>query len=667
MAGVPNVSTDNDYIAWLLGQADSLTESISVRRPSEFITEERVLPASVTATPGPMRFDTTPYIVEPLNMFDPDHPAKEVTIIKGVQVAATVGVLESIILYYACEVPQTPMQLISATSDLVKTRMESNILPMFQHSGLDDKIRSNDKTSTRKSGAKRARMDFANGSLLLLSGAQSGAALRSHSIRVSLRDEVDTFKSLVADGKIDELADGRQASYWEKRKTLRITTPLEKESSVGYEHWRKGDQRRYNVACKHCGKISPMRWRVVDKETGIIGGVIWQYDGNSVIKESVRYACPSCGHEHYEHDKPFMFSPENGAKWIATAKPTEKGLYSYHIPGMLSPTLPWSKLASDHAKAFLPDGKILDFESVKTFYNLGLGEPWKRRVNGKVTQQHARNLRRQGLLRGEINNEWHIANCGGQVELLIMAVDVHRHNLAITVYGILALGQLTLIDYWRLTPTEDSPDCTDPESSVWTQLTKLIEEKTYTADNGEQYRIMFTLIDAGFANATVVAFCGQYDTGVNYLLGRPDTPRGSRVKEFSEVVAKTGVPGYIVAVDTFKGTLDSNVRRHYDQSYGVPGTAPHGTINMPVDMTDDELKELTREILKTRDDGRGMVSYYWHRVGGTAAPNELWDLTVYTMAGVSIMGYNYCIRDMGLEVVDWPMFFDFVRGVRGNI
>jgi len=67
---------------WLSSQVKGITESVSVLSPSEFAKKHRVIPASVTARPGPMHFDDTPYIVEILDCFDVENDVREVTMLK---------------------------------------------------------------------------------------------------------------------------------------------------------------------------------------------------------------------------------------------------------------------------------------------------------------------------------------------------------------------------------------------------------------------------------------------------------------------------------------------------------------------------------------------------------------------------------------------------------
>jgi phage terminase large subunit GpA-like protein len=80
-----------------------------------------------------------------------------------------------------------------------------------------------------------------------------------------------------------------------------------------------------------------------------------------------------------------------------------------------------------------------------------------------------------------------------------------------------------------------------------------------------------------------------------------------------------------------------------------------------MDTTDKQLKELTVENKRQKEDGRGNVSYEWHRPSGSR--NELWDLTVYAHAGAEIVAYIICRQHYQLDTIDWPTFWDFMEGM----
>ncbi|HET6494978.1 MAG TPA: phage terminase large subunit family protein, partial [Thermoleophilia bacterium] len=73
---------------------DGLTTELVVVTPSEWAETQRYLPAQLTPMPGPYRFDVTPYLREIVDCIGIESPVREVSLMKGVQMAATVGILE---------------------------------------------------------------------------------------------------------------------------------------------------------------------------------------------------------------------------------------------------------------------------------------------------------------------------------------------------------------------------------------------------------------------------------------------------------------------------------------------------------------------------------------------------------------------------------------------
>ena len=235
--------------------------------------------------------------------------------------------------------------------------------------------------------------------------------------------------------------------------------------------------------------------------------------------------------------------------------------------------------------------------------------------------------------------------------LLICAVDVHHNNLAVSVMGFTRGGNPWLIDYWRI--EDNSPTgCESINSPVWAELAKIIEEKVYTADDGRKYPIRVTMVDAGFANATVVEFCARYEFGVIPILGRDTYTQGQKIQEFAEFKTQGGTTGFRIYVDYYKDRMGPVLRRDWSQDEGLQ--RPY-QFNAPVDATDKELTELTREYVKEKPTANGGTIRSWHRPHG--AENELWDLLIYSCAGLEIMARQYCIQYYGDEMVDWAQFW----------
>lgn len=654
-AGGHTVTLETAGLDWIIDEIKGLTDTITKLGPVEFCEANRYLPASVTPIPGFMSYDVNPYMREIVDCFDVDSPIREVNLMKGVQLTYTAAVLESVLFYFMAYLKVYPTMFVSADKELVKERIENNILPMLQQSGFDI-IRSSDEGNTRKTGKTASHLQWEGGGFLIPAGALNAAKMRSHSVLLMLKDEIDGWPDTVGkDGCPDALTDSRTDAYSPRRKILRGSTPLLLGSSKIFKAYKMGDQRKYQVCCKHCGFPQELRWgRTRDGRK--TEGIVWEFDDGVLIPESVRYLCQDCGGEHFNHDKEILFPADKGAHWKPTARSTSPEIRSYHLSALYSPLgmKSWGDCARQYLQAFDPiTGKVVDVAKYQIVYNNIFGWPFEV-LGDKVRFAHVSSHRRTVYRLGEIPNKYAAEHSGSPILFLTCKVDVHVKNLAVSVMGWCRDSRPYVIDYWRF----EDEDCTRPESPAWASVRSLIEESEYQADDGRRYRIFATFIDAGFANATVVDFCSDYAAWVFPILGRQRPAKNQTIKEFGEFTTSVGTTGYRITVDHYKDRIAPVLRRGWTESEG-PQKRYH--FNAPVDITDKQLKELTVETRREKTDANGHKSYEWHRPSGVA--NELWDLLVYGHAGVEIIAHIICMQHFGLETVEWPKFWDYMASI----
>lgn len=640
---------------WVIEEVEGLTDEVVHVSPSQYNEDTRYLPESVSSIPGPLSYDVNPFMREIVDCFDIDSPVREVNLKKGVQITYST-VLESGALYFMGHVKTLPIMYMTADKELAIARIENNFIPMLNHSELSHIIRSSDEGNSRKTGKTANHLQFEGGGYLVPFGAKNADKMRAYSICVLLKDEIDAWPLVVGkDGDPDKLSDGRCKGYWDRRKIFRGSTPTILGASKIQKAYKRGDQRKYIVLCLDCAHPQHLQWHTVDKKTGIVGGFTWKMDEGTLLLESVRYCCVKCGHPHHEHDKERLFSADHGAHWKPTARPAEPGIRSYHLPAMYSPIgmAPWSSLVADFLGCFdVDEKKVTDIGAYQVFYNNVLAEPFE--VLGDKIRFTSASAHRRAVYRlGQIPNEYAREFAGSPVLMLTCQVDVHKANLAVTVFGICKDLRVFVIDYWRF----EDDDCTATDSPVWGRLQELIEETVYTADDGKQYRVAITLVDAGYANDTVTTFCSSYASGVYPILGRDSPGKNQTIKEFSEFTTQAGTIGYKIVVDHYKDRLAPVLRRDWVEEAGEQ--KPYH-FNAPVDMNDKQIKELTVESRrKKRNDTTGVEEWYWYRPSG--APNELWDLLVYGHAAAEIMAYAICIQHFELETVDWGRFWEYLE------
>ena len=653
VGAVGSFDWDTDQREWLARAFEGLTSELKILSPSEWAEAKRYLPPSVTSLPGFYRFEVAPYIREILDCMGVESPIRHVSVMKGVQLCLTVGVLENAIGYYIDHVRTSPCMLVTADAELAKLRMDSYIAPMIEHSGLSGQIKSTDQTRTRRTGHTDKKLEWEGGGFLVPFGAQNANKLRSLSIQILLRDEVDGWPLRVGrDGDPMKLSEDRTAGYQGSRKVVDISTPLVKGVSKIEEQYKLGDQRKYLVCCLKCKHPQELRWRRTSSD-GEVTGIVWKMKNKRLVPGSVRYLCENCAHPHTNDDKTKLLQPENGAYWKPTAEPATPDRRSYHINALYSPVgmQTWASCVLKWLEAWDDEtNKPKDLGLLQVFYNNVLGESFELRGE-KLKMRNVSPHRRDVYKFGEIPNKFAEETCGGPILLLTCAVDVHKDNLAVGVVGWTRDRRAFLIDYWRF--EGDTEQLTD--EGTWGALRNIIEEtKVYTADDGRKYRVQLTLVDSGYRTDQVYSFCSEYESGVFPCKGRDVPAKSATVKEFHEFVTPMGTTAYGITVDFYKDRWSAALRRRWSGQ----GHQPVGQFNAPRDITDKQLKELTvevkREVVEKVTGKR--KGFEWHRPGGAA--NELWDLLVYNNAALDLIAWNVCRGQLEMEYVNWPAFFD---------
>lgn len=626
--------------------------------PVEYNEANRYLPEGLTPRPGYIDYGLFPYLREPLQCADPQDPTREVNMLKGVQVGWTT-LLESILFYYIGHIRTQSGLFLSAEKELAEKRVDQNIIPMLEYSDMSHLIQSRDDSNSRKTGKNKHGLTWAGGGGLGWEGAKNAVKMRMVSMPLLLKDELDGWPEVAGeDGSSDKLTDARASAYWQVRKIFRGSTPGSDPSLI-WEAFKRGDQRVYLILCRSCSFPQRLKMTHMDRNRNRIGGFAWDLDdGSRLVLESVRYQCANCGHDHFEHDKDYIFASENGARWEPTAKPAEPGIRSYDLPAWYSPFRfrPWYKGVGDYLESFdVETDSVIDYPKYQEFYNNTLARPFKK-PGTRIRLESVLGHRRMGYAFGEVPNTYAEKYSGSKILFLTLGVDVHAKNLAVSVLGWTVSMRCYVIDYWRFESKDENDLCSELTSTPWTRVRELLETKTYTADDGTEYIIAFTQVDAGWSNITATTFCSDYSSSVIATLGRDRPEKNARIREFDSFTTQAGEEGFKIVVDHYKDRTASVLRREWDEERG-PQLPYH--VNFPVNITRAQLKETTVEYLRERIDQKGYVVKYWHRPGN--APNELWDLLNAGQALVEIVAYKICIETFKLDRVNWAEFWEFAQ------
>ena len=642
---------------WCIEQVRSLPTEHVVVFPSEWAEKKRYLPKQVTARPGYYRYESAPYLREIIDCLGPQSDVVFLDYMKGVQIGATVGVIENLIGYYIEHVKDAPMLMVMTDADLARLRVDKYIIPMLEYSDLYDLLQSTDSKNKHKKGVTRDQMSWHGGGFLLLFGANSPGKLRSTSIQILLEDEVDSYVNKAGkDGKPGALAEDRTTTYGDSRKIFRTSTPLLTPISQINKGFLAGDQRRYYVPCKGCGKAQYLVWHKTDKETGVTYGIHYKTQKNgTLIPGSVRYLCKYCQYEHIHADIAWWYR-DNGrhCEWVPHAEPDDPKHRSYHTPAMYSAFETWEAQVRKWIACYDTDNnQVKDDELFQQFYNNTLGEPFTSRGE-QLTKERVELHRRYEYSHKTVPNKLCIEETGDPIFCLVMTCDVHKTHLDVFVAGFTVNKIMYGIEWLVL-----EGDCENITGGPWQRLQKLKEEGLYISDDGKVYPIAITLVDSGYNSDIVYEFCNMYPDAFP-IAGRDQPQRNARVKEFQEFTTSLGTVGFNIVVNIYKDRCANALRRERP----VEGNLPQNNLSFPREFPQKYFDQLCKErkvkILNPRT-GQ-IVGYEWHRPG--KGDNHSWDLLIYACAGYDIIAADICFRlleEQEYKKIEWDVVYNELR------
>lgn len=564
------------------------------RTVTQWADEKRILPSKGAAEPGKYRSSRTPYMREPMDCLSTSSPVNEVVLMQ----AAQTGKSESGNNWvgYVMEESPGPMLLVQPTVDNAKRYSKQRIAPMINDTPSLAKLVTENKS--RDSSNTMQEKEFPGG-ILIMTGANSAAGLRSMPIRFLFADEISNWPADV-DGEGDplNLAEQRTNTFGRKRKILKTSTPGTKGLCRVEAEYLKTDQRKYYVPCPQCDHKHVLEWKnfVIPKDE----------HGNPVARRA-HMVCPECGCVIEEYSKTDMLA--NG-EWIATkpdnADGTKRG---YQISALYSPLgwKSWARIAQEWLDA---QGKP---QLLQAFINNVLAETWEEEYSAKLDAD--------GLAeRAEFYDLLTVPE-GGLV--ITAGIDVQRNRVEI-IQRAWGVGEESwLVNYAQIYG--------DPYGAeVWQQLLNVINMPFKHASGATMYTYA-AAVDSGDGDTThevyaftrqhrnrhIIAIKGQSQSG-KPALGKP-TKQDINIRH---QVIKKGAQVFPVGSDTIKSLIYGRLKRTETGA---------GTYHWPLGLPSDYWKQLTAE-KKARKTVNGFEKSFWIKESG--ARNEVIDMEVYSYAAL---------------------------------
>jgi phage terminase large subunit GpA-like protein len=567
---------------------------------SEWADAHRWLSSRASAEPGRYRTARTPYLRAIMDALSPSHPAQRISSMKAAQVGATEAGNNWIgfVIHHA----PGPMLAVLPTVEMAKRTSRGRIDPLIEDSpALKERV---SPARSRDAGNSMLSKEFPGG-ILVLTGANSAAGLRSMPARYVFLDEVDAYPaSADEEGDPVTLAEARTTTFAHRRKVFMVSTPTIRGLSRIEREFEASDQRRYFVPCPHCGT---MQWLQFERLRWAKGR-----------PETVAYHCEGCERPIAEHHKTEMLAR---GEWRATATSADPTAIGFHLSALYSPIgwKSWEQIARDWLAAQGSD------EMLRAARNTLLGETW---IESGEAPDWQRLADRRIAFPAQIPAGGLFLTAGADVQKDRIEVDVWAWGRGLTSW---------LVDHIVIPGGPDDPAC-------WERLTALLSQ-TWVHQNGAIMTLARLAIDTGYESAAVYAWCRKQGFAqVAPVKGLEGFNRATPVSGPTFVDAtvngrklKRGARLWSVATATFKAETYRYLRieQPSDEDRANGAQTPAGTIHLP-DWADSEwLKQLVAEQLVTIRDKRGYARQEWQKL---RERNEALDTRVYARAAAWILG-----------------------------
>lgn len=594
----------NSAIALRQAHADGIQPD-ALLTVSEWADAHRRLPKKSSAEPGPWRTSRTPYLREIMDCWSSASHVEEVVLMKAGQVGGSEAILNA--LGYAIDHSPGPAILVQPTEGMAKRFSKQRLEPLVTDTPrLAEKIPA---ARTRGSANTLLSKEFPGGQLII-TGANSAAALRSMPAQYALLDEIDAYPVDVdEEGSPLELVEVRQRTF-ARKKRLKVSTPTIKGRSAIEDAWEASDQRRFHVPCPHCGEMQPLEF----------ARLVWSKLG--LTPEEAAYECRACGEFIQDHQKTEMLAR---GEWRPDQPERAGGrVRGYHLNALYAPVgwISWGDIARKFVRVHKHPEKF------RVFVNTVLGETW--RQQGEAPDWQRLYDRRE---------TYTIGTAPKGVLFITAAADVQHDRILVEVVG-WGRGKTSWSLDWLLLPGETS----DINRGPWVELAQVLE-RTYPHASGGEMGIAVLAVDSGDQTQTVYSWARQYPlTRViavkgfahgGMLLGAPTTVdvtiKGRKVEG--------GAKMWPVATNLAKSELYGWLRltAPTDEERAAGAAEPNGYCHFP-QHPEEYFKELTAEQLVVQKNRRGYITYAWEVIPGRQ--NHTLDVRIYARAAAQHAGLD---------------------------
>lgn len=575
--------------SWVAGLTPEQALSVT-----EWADAHRKLSGKAAAEPGPYRSARTPYVKEPMDCLSITSPQTEIVCMWGTQLGKSET--GNNFTGYVIDNAPGPMLVVLPRGEDAEGYSRDRIDPMIEST---PRLLAKVPPKRERDGGNKVRSKAFPGGVLVLTGANSAAGLKSRPVRYLFMDEVDEYPlDLGKQGDPIELARKRTDTFGKRKKIFLTSTPTVKGVSRIEQAYEMSDQRKFWVPCGECGEYQTLEFENLKWEKG--------------KPHEARYVCPHCGCLLGDEHKTEMLE---AGEWRAASSGEGKAA-GFHLSSLYSPVgwFSWVQIAQAWENA---QGNQ---ELLKTFVNTILAETWKEAGDAPNWERLY-----------ERREDYPLGTCPKGVLFLTAGVDVQKDRLEYFVWGWGAGKESWLVDF-------EVVDGDPYRKETWEPLTGLLT-KQWPCYSGATLPLARLSVDGNYAINAVVEWAqlvadprvmvvrGDHWKNWTFIIGGPGR---SDVKINGK---RTGirlwpVGGALVKQETY-GFLNKSAPLDGEEY-------PDGYVHLP--MVDDEIvKQLVGEDLVTNTNKHGRTVREWQK---NRARNEALDCRVYARAGAEQLGIS---------------------------
>jgi phage terminase large subunit GpA-like protein len=506
---------------------------------------------------------------------------------------------------YVIDQAPGPMMVVQPTVDLAKRYSRQRIDPLVTST---ERVRAKVALSKSRDSGNTILVKEFNGGILVVTGANSAAGLRSMPVRYLFLDEVDAYAADVEDeGDPVALAEARLRTFGRRAKRFIPSTPKLKGTSRISRYYEASDKRKYHVPCPLCDEKQVLDFERLRWEPG--------------KPETVRYQCIKCEGKFAEHHKTEMLA---AGEWIATAECEDKTIHGYHLSALYSPIgwFSWTEAARQW------EGAVADADARKTFVNTVLGEEWEEEADAIPDWQRLYERR----------EDWKHALVPERGLFITAGADVQADRIEVDIW---AWGRQ--LESWLVEHVVIYGDTS--VGSTWNNLTELLG-RTWEHETGARVALQRIAVDTGAYTSEVYRWARNQDRQtVLPIKGVAAYDRLVPVSGPTKVEVmpngdrlKRGINLWTVSVSFFKKELykQLNLVKPTDEQLDEGLRYPSGYVHLSRSVSDEWIKQLVAEqqvIVRSR---RGFaVRTEWRQL---RPRNEALDCRVYARAAVWLAG-----------------------------